>query len=165
MGKKRSERPLADSAKTAGRFDSPFAGLAGLRDSLPAGETPPEGESLDGGQEPATSGAPKRAVVRYQRKGRGGKEVTLVEKLGLPDEELTRWLKRAKQDLGCGGAIDGDALALQGDQRQRLAAWLRRRGALGRLDPRAPPHHERGGCLSAPFAALVGGRSFRAVRP
>ena len=69
-----------------------------------------------------------RAVVRYQRSGRGGKEVTLVEKLGLPADVLQTWLREIKKTLGCGGFIEGESLTFSGDQRVRLADVLAERG-------------------------------------
>ena len=59
---------------------------------------------------------------------RGGKEVTLVEQLELPDRELQAWLKALKGSLGCGGAVEGASLVLQGDQRKRLPSLLESRG-------------------------------------
>jgi translation initiation factor 1 len=66
--------------------------------------------------------------VRLERKGRGGKEATIVEKLELPPAEAEAWLKALKGALGCGGATEGDALVLQGDQRERVKALLLARG-------------------------------------
>ena len=63
-----------------------------------------------------------------ERKGRGGKEVTTIEQLELPPRELQAWLSDLKAALGCGGAIEGTALVLQGDQRKRLPALLVARG-------------------------------------
>jgi translation initiation factor 1 len=63
-----------------------------------------------------------------ERKGRGGKEVTVVEQLGLKAKELEAWLKALKDALGCGGAVEGETLVLQGDQRKRLPAILESRG-------------------------------------
>jgi translation initiation factor 1 len=71
---------------------------------------------------------PARAVVRMERAGRGGKEVTVVEHLGLSATELERWLKDLKAGLGCGGVVEGDALMLQGNHRERLAKLLTARG-------------------------------------
>jgi translation initiation factor 1 len=103
---------------------NPFAALAGRREDLPAGE-----EEAAPTEAPARAPKPpQKATVRLERKGRGGKEVTLVEGLGLPPEELSRWLADCKQALGCGGAVEGDALALQGDQRERARAFLAARG-------------------------------------
>src|SRR5215470_7377749 len=94
----------------------PFAALEALRSSLPPG---PPGE----GPKP-----PARAVVRMERKGRGGKEVTVVDKLGLRPAELEAWCHDLKQALGCGGSVDGDLIVLQGDLRARLPAVLTARG-------------------------------------
>lgn len=119
MGKKRSgDEP---SAPPAGPFHDAFAKL---RERMPEGWTPPPDRS----PAPREGGSPARAVVRIERKGRGGKEATLVEKLGLPAAALEAWLDEAKRALGCGGAIEDGALVLQGDQRERVARWLERRG-------------------------------------
>jgi translation initiation factor 1 len=67
-------------------------------------------------------------VVRLERKQRGGKEVTVVEKLELGERDLERWCKELKQALGCGGAVDGAAIVLQGDLRKRLPDLLTQRG-------------------------------------
>lgn len=103
---------------------SPFAGLEALRGSLPAGPAP-------AATPPATPAAPKgpaRAVVRMERKGRGGKEVTVVDKLGLRPAELEIWCSALKHALGCGGSVDGELIVLQGDLRSRLPAVLAARG-------------------------------------
>jgi translation initiation factor 1 len=67
-----------------------------------------------------------------ERKHRGGKEVTVVEQLGLAPAELEKWCRELKQALGCGGAVEGTAIALQGDLRARLPALLTARG-VGRV--------------------------------
>jgi translation initiation factor 1 len=113
-------------AQPPGPFHNPFASLAGKRDSLPEGPPPPA-DKPSTAQKKEPSG-PARAVVRYERKGHGGKEVTLVEHLELPSSELDAWLKPLKQSLGCGGRVEGNALVLQGDQRDRLPALLTSRG-------------------------------------
>jgi translation initiation factor 1 len=102
-------------------FQAPFAGLAGLRSALPSAPSvmmPP----------PVASSAPRRAVVRYERKGRGGKEATVIEQLGLSPADRASWLQQLKQALGCGGTLEGEALVLQGDQRLRAREWLALRG-------------------------------------
>src|SRR4029079_819835 len=101
--------------------------LEALRSSLPPGETRPAANPSQS-EAPAQDPKPARAVVRMERKGRGGKEVTVVEKLGLRDKELEAWCRELKQALGCGGAVDGDAIVLQGDLRARLPAVLTAKG-------------------------------------
>ena len=71
---------------------------------------------------------PVRAVIRIERKGRGGKEVTVVEGLDLPPAQLEEWLLALKHGLGCGGRREDEVLVLQGDQRERLGELLARRG-------------------------------------
>jgi translation initiation factor 1 len=105
----------------------PWDALEALRSSLPPGETRPATNPSQS-EAPAQDPKPARAVVRMERKGRGGKEVTVVEKLGLRDKELEAWCRELKQALGCGGAVDGDAIVLQGDLRARLAAVLTAKG-------------------------------------
>jgi translation initiation factor 1 len=102
---------------------SPFAQLEALRSSLPAGPAPPAAPGAD-----APPRGPARAVVRMERKGRGGKEVTVVDKLGLGPAALEAWCRDLKQALGCGGAVDGELIVLQGDLRTRAPAVLTARG-------------------------------------
>ncbi len=52
----------------------------------------------------------------------------MIEKLGLPPRELAAWADALKRSLGCGGAVEGDAIAVQGDQRERVAKWLAANG-------------------------------------
>jgi translation initiation factor 1 len=63
-----------------------------------------------------------------ERKGRGGKEVTVVDKLGLGPAALEAWCRDLKQALGCGGSVDGELIVLQGDLRTRVPAVLTARG-------------------------------------
>ena len=65
-----------------------------------------------------------------ERKQRGGKEVTVVEKLGLSKSDLERWCKELKQSCGCGGTVEGDAIVLQGDLRSRLPDLLTKKGVV-----------------------------------
>ena len=69
-----------------------------------------------------------RAVVRIERSGRGGKDVTVVEHLDLSPADCDVWLKALKASLGCGGVVENAALVLQGDHRKRLPALLVARG-------------------------------------
>jgi translation initiation factor 1 len=80
----------------------------------------------------ATETVPARIVakLRMEKKGRGGKTVTVVD--GLPHnagflKELCQELKRA---CGTGGAVADGAVELQGDQRVRLRECLVAKGFL-----------------------------------
>ena len=119
---KRTKAPTATAPP--GPFNSALAGLAARVGDLPPGpptEPPPRAR-------PPDRPPPARAVVRMERAGRGGKIVTVVEKLDLPPRELEKWLGELKRTLGCGGVVEDGAIALQGDTRERVGAWLERRG-------------------------------------
>lgn len=121
MGKRdKKDEPAAP----VGPFHNPFAALAAKREELPMGPAVPVAAPVS---KPEPKG-PARAVVRMERKGRGGKEVTVVEHLELPVPQREVWLKALKNSLGCGGVVEDDTLVLQGDQRERLPALLEARG-------------------------------------
>jgi translation initiation factor 1 len=68
------------------------------------------------------------AKLRMEKKGRGGKTMTVV--YGLPRnaaflKELTQELKRA---CGSGGTAAEDGVELQGDLRDRVREFLQKRG-------------------------------------
>jgi translation initiation factor 1 len=98
----------------------PFAGLEALRDKLPPGRAPAAATVERKG--------PARAVVRLTRKGRAGKDATLIDKLELPAAELERWSRELKAALGVGGGVEDDAIVLQGDCRARVEPLLVERG-------------------------------------
>ena len=73
---------------------------------------------------------PRDGVVRLlrDRKGRGGKTVTLVAGLvGSPDA-IAHLATELKRLCGTGGTVKGDVVEIQGDHRDRLADVLRQRG-------------------------------------
>lgn len=127
MGKRDQAPPPASAAP----FNAALSGLAArLREVMPSPPPPVPVEQVEPAPaaKPAGRPPPARAVVRMERAGRGGKTVTVVEKLALPPRELTAWLGDLKRALGCGGVIEGGALVLQGDTRERVGAWLEKRG-------------------------------------
>jgi translation initiation factor 1 len=88
------------------------------------------GRHQDAGADEPLPSASSRIVakLRMERKGRGGKTVTVID--GLPRnaaflKELCQDLKRA---AGCGGAVLDGAVELQGDLRDRAREILVRRG-------------------------------------
>jgi translation initiation factor 1 len=80
-----------------------------------------------GKDRPAYSGD---GIVRITRetKGRGGKAVTVVTGLPLAAAELKATAKLLKQKCGVGGALKGENIEIQGDQRDTIKAELEKQG-------------------------------------
>jgi len=70
----------------------------------------------------------QKATVRLDRKGRGGKSVTVIEGLRIPQQEREALLKRLKANLGTGGTVRDTCLVIQGDHRHALMAALEKLG-------------------------------------
>ena len=77
---------------------------------------------------PAASRSAARVVVRRERKGHGGKAVTIAEGPGLADQDLATLAREAARALGAGARVEDGALVVQGEQTERLVAWLGTRG-------------------------------------
>jgi translation initiation factor 1 len=106
-------------------LSNPFAALAALRPADAPAAVPAAASATKPAADPKL---PARAVVAVERKGRGGKTVTLITHLGLTTDQLDAWVTEMKRSLGCGGTREDDAIALQGDQRERAIDWLTRKG-------------------------------------
>ena len=67
------------------------------------------------------------AEVRVSRetKGRGGKAVTLVKGISLPDKDLDALGKQLKAACGSGGTVKEGVIEVQGDHCDRLVALLK----------------------------------------
>jgi len=70
----------------------------------------------------------QKVYVRLERKGRGGKCVTLIEGLQVSAKDLETFLKQLKTRLGTGGALKTNILEIQGDHRDTLMAVLQDMG-------------------------------------
>ena len=57
----------------------------------------------------------QKVIVRKERKGRGGKTVTVVECLVMNQNSKLAFLKQLKSKLGTGGTIRDDCSEFQGD--------------------------------------------------
>ena len=64
----------------------------------------------------------RRVVLHHERKGRGGKTVTIVH--GVPAEGQETVRHQLQRQLGVGVRVEADALVIQGDQRERLRVWF-----------------------------------------
>src|SRR5437764_12606289 len=73
---------------------------------------------------------PRDGVVRLlrDRKGRGGKTVTLIAGLSGSPAALAALASDLKRLCGTGGTLRGDVVEIQGDHRDRLRTELERRG-------------------------------------
>src|SRR5262245_35185581 len=73
---------------------------------------------------------PERVVakLRMEKKGRGGKTVTVI--YGLPNnaEFLRNLCSELKKSCGCGGSTTEDGVELQGELRDRVRAHLEKKG-------------------------------------
>ena len=70
------------------------------------------------------------AKLRMEKKGRGGKTVTVV--YDLPDNQtfLKELAQELKRNCGTGGAVAGNTIELQGDLRDRVREHLSKKGWL-----------------------------------
>ncbi|OPZ86656.1 MAG: translation initiation factor Sui1 [bacterium ADurb.Bin429] len=89
--------------------------------TIPESSVPPADESTLAGQ--------GKLVLRRERKGRGGKTVTLLTGLALPPARMEALARALRKALGCGSSVEGTMIVLQGDIAPRAEEWLRARGA------------------------------------
>jgi len=72
--------------------------------------------------------AEQKVIVRLDRKGRGGKSVTVIEGLQMAEKERETLLKQLKVRLGTGGTVKDTSLEIQGDHSDVLMAALEKMG-------------------------------------
>jgi len=77
---------------------------------------------------PAPDPAHQRVIVRLDRKGRGGKSVTVVEGLLISKKDREALLKELKAGLGAGGAVKDMSIEIQGDHCDALITALVKKG-------------------------------------
>lgn len=78
----------------------------------------------------ASAPVPDRIVakLRMEKKGRGGKVVSVVYDLPQNEEFLKTLCQELKRACGTGGAVTESGVEIQGDQRDRLRELLTRKG-------------------------------------
>lgn len=86
-------------------------------------ETPPAS--------PRPASGANRPRVRLERKGRGGKTVTIIENLRVSDDRLREVLRTLQQVCGTGGTCKEHHVELQGDLQDRVRDWLAKHGPWG----------------------------------
>jgi translation initiation factor 1 len=117
-----------DGSSAAPLSSSPFAALAAVRASLPdvpVAEAVPSTSTSTPSKEAAKFGP--KVVVRKEKKGHGGKTVTLVS--GVLPAHLEHICSALKTKLGSGARIDGDDIVVQGDLVDRVDVALVALGA------------------------------------
>jgi len=79
---------------------------------------------------PANEPLPSRIVakLRMEKKGRGGKMVTVIDGLPRNDEFLKELAHELKRSCGTGGTVIGGGIELHGDLRDRLREVLAQKG-------------------------------------
>src|SRR5687767_12926324 len=81
-------------------------------------------------QRAANATIPARIVakLRMEKKGRGGKTVTVVYGLPQNDAFLKELAQELKRTCGTGGAVAENTIELQGDLRARVREYLEKKG-------------------------------------
>lgn len=99
--------------------------LAALGASLPTDDTP---DAVPTREHSATPTKKDVVEISYERKGRGGKQATILSGFSCSDDELRDVAARLKQRLATGGSARGGEILIQGDCRDRVAALLKELG-------------------------------------
>ena len=68
------------------------------------------------------------ACIRREKKGRGGKTVTVIMDLQLTPGDMKTLSKQLKKKCGTGGAVKDGTIEIQGDQREKVAEELQKLG-------------------------------------
>jgi translation initiation factor 1 len=66
----------------------------------------------------------QEAQIRREKKGRGGKTVTVVRNLRLTAADLKSLGRHLRQECGSGGTVKEGVIEIQGDHRDKVAEVL-----------------------------------------
>lgn len=89
----------------------------------------PEGENThQDSTEKEDKPARDKLVISYERKGRAGKEATIIRGFTIPHEEIAAIASTLKSKLGTGGSARGGEILIQGDRREKAKELLRAMG-------------------------------------
>lgn len=105
--------------------------LAQLKDSdaIPHVDESPVDEMASAVSTPQAKGGKKGKInIFVEKKGRKGKTATIAVGFECDDDELAEIASGAKRHLGSGGSSRCGEILIQGECRERFAAWLRSQG-------------------------------------
>jgi translation initiation factor 1 len=77
---------------------------------------------------PRAGGGAAGVRVGRETQGRGGKGVSVITGLTLPQPQLEELARQLKKRCGCGGTVRNGVIEIQGDHRDLLVAELTRLG-------------------------------------
>jgi translation initiation factor 1 len=109
-----------------GGLPSPFAALGSLTSQpqpAPPSPSPSQPAKNPAAAVPALQGNTAVRVGR-ERKGRGGKTVSIISGVMSRETGQQALLKLLKSKLGAGGALEDGAIIIQGDHRERIVEIL-----------------------------------------
>lgn len=67
-------------------------------------------------------------ICKYEKKGRNGKPVTILEEYNGSDDDLKKLAKEIKSKLGVGGSVKDDTIIIQGNYRDKVMEILKNKG-------------------------------------
>lgn len=67
-------------------------------------------------------------MLHRETKGRGGKAVVIVRGFAGNDDDLETLGKKLKAHCGTGGSVKDGEIIIQGDQREKVSAFLKNAG-------------------------------------
>lgn len=89
----------------------------------------PDGPETEVTEEtPAAPARKPKIIVSFERKGRGGKQATILSGFDCDENELEETASKLKRKLACGGSARGGEILLQGDRRESVRPLLRELG-------------------------------------
>lgn len=95
-------------------------------------QQPEEPQPTDKGDALQQQGKTRLDIV-LEKKGRGGKQATIVTGFVCDDEDLKQVASALKRKLGVGGSARGGEILIQGDFRQRVLDELTAMGFKARI--------------------------------
>jgi translation initiation factor 1 len=72
-------------------------------------------------------------TIWRERKGRGGKEVSIIRDLPLNSMELQLLASALKKHCGSGGTVNNGCIEIQGNQRDSIKRYLEQQGYQAKL--------------------------------